>query len=284
MKVFLKSFLLLIFCLLVSVNILWAKETTSQAKALVNPYSFKVGPDMRYINYEEDALDMEIDGFMYGVSGEINYHGISEGKAPLMASLSVEFLVGEMDYDGGTWAGDPAKADTDDWIFHARELLGYDFFVNGNHLITPFVGIAYRYWNDEIDGIGGYEREIQYWYSPIGVQTLSRLSDQWTLGLSAEYNLFWSGLVKSHLSDVSPVVNDPSVSQDFGDGYGLRFSADFIRKFSDRHSMVIEPYITYWDIDDSDFATLREQGVPVGWVYEPANETLSYGLRVSFGF
>lgn len=284
MKVFLKSFLLLIFFLFVFVNISWAKGTATQAKALVNAYSFKIGPDMRYVSYEEDSIDIEIDGFMYGVSGEIAYHGISDGKAPLMSILSVELLAGEMDYDGGTWGGDSVKADTDDWIFQARELLGYDFFVKGNHLITPFVGIGYRYWNDEIDGIGGYEREIQYWYSPIGVQTLSRLSDQWTLGLSAEYDIFWTGRVKSHLSDVSPGFNDPSVSQDFGDGYGLRFSADFTRKFSDRYSMVIEPYITYWDIDDSDLATLRFQGVPVGRVYEPANETLSYGLRVSFGF
>ena len=40
------------------------------------------------------------------------------------------------------------------------------------------------------EGYGGVEREIKYWYSPLGLKTYSQLSDNWTWGMSVEYDLF----------------------------------------------------------------------------------------------
>jgi hypothetical protein len=110
---------------------------------------------------------------MYGAIGSYTCHD------EIMFHTSLEYTQGVIDYDGATPDGTSLKEDADDWIFEWRGLVGYDFTPSG-HLITPFLGVGYRYWNDEIDGPSGYEREITYWYSPIGIETISPLSGAWT--------------------------------------------------------------------------------------------------------
>lgn len=277
MKETLRNCLLISICFFVSSTVAFADDI----KPIVPKHSFGIGLETMYFDYEEESVDMEEDGFMYGLIGKYTYHGDKK----LMISATLEYAAGDdLDYDGQTQGGTPIKEDTDDWIVECRGLIGYDYAFKEKHLITPFIGIAYRYWNDDIGGMGGYEREIEYWYSPISVKTVSPLSDKWTWGLTAEYDLFWSGKVKSYFSDVDPGLNDPKVDQDFGDGYGLRFSVRFEREFARNYALSIEPYIRYWDIDKSDTETLSYYGTPIAYVYEPENETISYGLRLSFEF
>ena len=104
------------------------------------------------------------------------------------------------------------------------------------------------------------------------------------MGISAEYDLFLAGKVKSHLSDVHPSLNDPENDQDFGEGYGIKVSLKIDKKFSRDYGLSIEPYITYWDIDKSDTSTLTFDGIPIGYGFEPANETIAYGLRLNISF
>jgi hypothetical protein len=93
------------------------------------------------------------------------------------------------------------------------------------------------------------------------------------------------GKVKSHLSDLFYGLNDPEVDQNAGDGYGLRFSLRFNRAFANSSALSIEPYITYWDIDDSDPELVTLFGAPTGVaVVEPENETTTYGLRIGWQF
>ncbi len=268
-------------CLLVGICFLFSAAVTfaNDAGSIVPKHGFELGLETFYFDYEEDGL-MEEDGFMYGLIGSYTYHGDNK----LMINTSLEFGLGELDYDGQTWEGTPLKGDNDDWIVEWRGLVGYDYVLRGNEVVTSFVGIGYRYWNDDMDFTGGYEREIAYWYSPIGVKTDSSLSDNWTWGISVEYDLFWSGKVKSHLSDIDPGLNDPEVDQDFGDGYGLRFSLHFKRKFTGNYALSIEPFIRYWDIDKSDTDTLTYYGIPIAYVWEPENDTMSYGCRLNLEF
>ncbi len=262
-----------------------AKRKTYRVSApFVPEHNFAIGLVTTYFDYDEPKV-MEEDGFMYGVVGGYTYHGINK----LMINASLEYSSGDLDYDGETWDGTPVREDTDDWIVECRFLVGHDYVLRGSmgyrkHLITPFIGIGYRYWNDDIDGIGGYEREVEYLYSPIGLKTVSLLSDNWKWGISIEYDFFWGGKVKSHLSDAVPGLNDPEVDQDFADGYGVRLSLRFKREFASNYALSIEPYIRYWDIDKSETETLTYYGTPVGYVWEPKNDTTSYGFRLSFEF
>ena len=241
--------------------------------------SFSMGFDARYLEYEEEDL-MEEDGWLYGVVGRYTHHG----KNHFMFETSLNYVFGELDYDGQTWGGTPIEEDTDDWIFEGRVLLGGDFKIKSSSIITFFTGVGYRYWNDDIDGSGGYEREIEYWYLPIGVEATCASIKNWILGIRVEYDLFLGGSVKSHLSDVHPSFNDPKVDQDFGDGYGVKASLQIDRKLSKNYGLSIEPYITYWDIDESDTSTLTVYGIPVAYVVEPENETTAYGMRLTISF
>ena len=256
----------------------FGKRIDDKAK-LLPKNSFKLGLDGRYLEYEEKDV-MEEDGWLYGIVGRYIYHGSNN----FMFETSVNYVFGELKYDGETWGGTPVEEDADDWIIEGRVLFGGDYRINNNNAVTFFTGVGYRYWNDEIDAPGGYEREIQYWYLPIGIKTISSLNNSWTCGMSIEYDLFLSGEVKSHLSDIDPSLNDPKNDQDFGDGYGIKFSLKFDKKLTGDAGVSIEPYITYWDIDKSDTATLTYYGTPIGYGFEPANETIAYGLQLNISF
>ena len=246
----------------------------------VSPHRFGVALVANYFDYEEPSL-IGIDGFMYGLQGNYTYR---DRRIKVVLHASLEATFGNLNYDGRTFAGTPVQDDTDDWIVEPRLWGGYDFVLKGKHVVTPFIGFAYRYWNDKIGGAGGYEREISYLYSPIGVETRSPLAGEWDWGISAEYDLFWSGRVKSHLSDVDPFVNDPVVDQDRGTGYGVRLAFRFDRELTNRLALKIEPYAIYWRVGGTDAAILTLAGDPVASVYEPTNNTTTYGLRVHFVF
>lgn len=231
--------------------------------------SLKIGLEYSNFNYEEPGL-MELEGSMYGIIGSY-VHQSDDG---LKFSLSLGYFSGsDLDYTGRTWGGAPLTAKTDDYIVELRALLGVKTF---------FAGIGYRYWNDKAKVTGGYEREILYWYVPIGIETSSPLSEKWAWGIKAEYDFFLMGTVYSYLSQAAAGLNNPEVDQD--SGYGFRFSLEFKREPGNLYSLSIEPFFIYWDIDESDRATLTQYGVPIGYVYEPENETTNYGIRVNFYF
>lgn len=238
-----------------------------------------------YFEYQEPDVDVKVDGFMYGVIGSYTHHD----KNKLMVHASLELSGGTLEYDGQTWGGTPVKEDTLDWIVEGRFLVGHDYFLGGpigyrRHFITPYIGLGLRYWYNDTEGSGGYAREVRYWYFPIGMKINGRLSDHWKWRINAEYDFFLGGRVKSHFSDVHPGFNDPVVDQDLGEGDGFRFALGFTRKLDKMCALSIEPYITYWDIDESDISLLTFYGMPDTYIIEPANKTTSYGLRISLEF
>ena len=243
-------------------------------------HTFEIGLGVTFLDYEEDLEDLsvELDGFMHGVIGSYTYHN------KIMFSASVEYSTGDLHYYGYRQIGTPVATGGEDWIVECRGLFGYDYVIRGSRVLTPFLGIGYRYWNDDIQGYGGYEREIEYWYSPIGLKTCSPLSDNWTWGISLEYDLFWDG--KGNTSSLNDPEFDRFPEFDQDSGYGARFSLQFNSQLNKHCSLSIEPYIMYWNIDQSEIVTVYEAPWPLPSLYaqEPDNETTSYGLRVSVEF
>ena len=229
----------------------------------------RIGPVFSAFNYEEPGL-MELDGTLYGVIG--SYTQWSENGLGVTLSLSYAFG-SDTEYTGSTWGGTPVTAKADDYIVEFRGLLA------GRNL---FAGIGYRYWNNEVKAPGGYEREILYWYVPVGIEASAPLSERWIGRISAEYDFFISGAVTSYLSQAVAGSNDPENEQD--SGYGYRFSVEFKRELPELYALSIEPFFIYWDIDESDWALLTQYGVPKGYIYEPENETKTYGVVVTLYF
>jgi hypothetical protein len=248
------------------------------AQPVVPEHAFTIAPSVFHFLYEEPDVDIEVDGDMYGILGGYTYH-----KKALL-STSIEYCQGDLKYDGYTQEGVPLEGDTEDWMLEWRALLGLDFPI-GKCLLTPFSGIGYRYWNNKGEGSAFYEREITYWYSPIGLQFFGAFSPSWTFGMSGEYDYLWSGKAETDLSDV--LYGLPRVHLNFNQqgGYGLRGSLWIKAQLARHFALSVEPFIRYWDIDESDPEPLIYFGGPTGLVViEPANRTTEYGVLLNLIF
>lgn len=229
---------------------------------------------VEHVEYEESGLMEEI-GWLQGVAGKFETR-LAERA---MLQLQAEAVTGGMDYDGHYSDGSPATTDTDDFIFEARALAGWDFRLHPQVGLTPYSGLGWRYWNDMIRGTGGYEREIVYWYLPLGVQATALSGDGlWRLGAQAEYDHLLWGQATSHLGDA--VAGWDTVENDQHSGWGLRASISAERSLGADWSLVVEPFFSYWDIAKSDEADLTSGGRVIGRAWEPANTTTTWGLRL----
>lgn len=250
--------------------------------------TLEMGTEVSYFNYEEPGV-MEEDGMMYGVYGSYDIlleDLIPESRLGEGSTLGFDalFKYGQVDYESPTSG---TLDDIDDFMFEISGNWGYQFAVGDTTKLTPYIGLGYRYLNDDSSGkrtsIGhyGYERESNYFYLPIGVKTLTDLTDQWSIGLNAEFDVFLSGKQKSHLEDVASSLSTLENDQD--KGYGVRGSLQLVRQ-SDRVDLSIEPFVRYWDIDESSVATINCGGTPCALGYEPKNESLDVGVRLGVQF
>ncbi len=254
-------------------------------------HSFEVGPELYYFNYEEtrsnfdqDETIMEEEGIFYGVTGAYTFREwVSEsgeqdsldGKG-LILRAEGRFAVGTVDYDGQTWGGEPLTInDIDDHTMELRPLIGFSSMSKTGEGVL-YTGFGYRYLNDDMSKFsGGYERESNYYYIPIGITgTGLENADGWTTGLTFEFDCLLKGLQKSHLSDAGLGLSDVENKQN--KGWGLRASMRFIR----RGNMAFEPFVRLWVIDDSEVEII-EDGVAG---YEPENETFEVGVNIMMRF
>jgi hypothetical protein len=235
-------------------------------------HTLELGPEISYITYKEPSI-MKEEGMMYGISGSYAYHN------KLMLKAEGRGSWGQVDYSS------PISGSMDninDYMLELRGLGGYDFSVSTASVITPYIGIGYRYLNDDMSGkvsstgAAGYEREISYVYSPIGIEAITRLENRWSIGAILEYDYFWDGTVKSHMGAI-PGYYDIESDQD--KGYGLRGSVKFQKK-SEKLDFAIEPFIRYWNIKKS-----KTTADPVGnlWI-EPKNNSTEFGIKLAIMF
>ena len=249
---------------------------------------FDVGSEIYYYEYEEPGV-MDQEGMFYGLRlgytdrgwlSDAPHSSAADGGPMFRAEGRLAF--GQVDYDGGiidfgTGNVTPySMDDIDDWVFEGRLLLGVDW-LRRSALSTVYLGLGYRYLNDDASSDpAGYERESNYLYVPVGFQFDSSHTTGWSFGFGAEFDIFIAGDQRSHLSDVGPMYSDVDMHQD--SGYGYRASVKLQHKSEDG-VFVVEPFIRYWDIDDSDF-----EYASFGTVWEPANETTEYGLAILWMF
>lgn len=239
--------------------------------------SWTVGPQISYIEYNEPDV-MKEKGLMYGVAGSYTYN-----KGFVLKAEGL-FSYGKVDY---TSPGSGDLNSIDDYLFEMRALGGYELKISDTFNITPFLGFGYRYLRDDTagrvttTGARGYLRESNYYYSPIGVEFLFITDKEWSIDTILEYDYFWQGKQKSHLSNAISNLNDVENTQN--SGYGLRASIAFKKK-SPGIEYIFEPFIKYWNIDRSDLSSVTYSGVLVGYGYEPKNTSTEIGILFAVGF
>ncbi|HDZ76536.1 MAG TPA: hypothetical protein ENH41_00420 [Candidatus Omnitrophica bacterium] len=237
----------------------------------------ELATEISYVTYEEPDV-MEEEGLMCGISGIYAYNNNFMFKAESKISW------GAQDYSS-TSTG--SVDNIDNLMFEVRGLVGRSFDAFSQTSITPYIGFGYRYLNDDSSGMTtstghvGYERESNYYYSPIGIETLTELDNGWLLGFMVEYDIFWKGKQKSHLSDANLGFAD--LENDQNDGYGIRGSVKFLKK-RENTDLLIEPFIKYWDIDKSEEVNVTYSGIIIGRGYEPKNNSTEIGIKVAIRF
>lgn len=270
-----KHRLIAALCLLVALS-----SAAVAADGELSPH-LRSGADIGYtiasFRYREPGL-MKETGILHGVAAAYTDHAMNV----IMLRMEGEFMLGELDYDGEYWNGTPVTGDTDDLLLDVRGLAGYDF-VFDKWALTPFAGLGYRYWYDDIKVSGGYERNISQLYLPVGFETGSSVGP-WRWGVRGEYDLLLAGWVKSYLSQAVAGYNDPENEQNFGTGWGTRASVYAEYDLGGRYSLALEPYYRYWRVEDSETDDLTLNGARIGSVYEPSNRTTIWGLKALFQF
>ncbi|MBU4346166.1 MAG: porin family protein [Candidatus Omnitrophica bacterium] len=260
--------------------------------------ALELGAEVSQITYKEPGV-MEEKGMMYGIVGSYTYRGCVYPSPPeidrTMLRAEAKGSWGQVDYkNSGT------LDNINDYILEFRGLGGYDFSVFTESTLTPYIGFGYRYLNDDMSGkitstnAVGYERESNYIYSPIGVEVITPLKNDWSIGATAEYDIFWWGQQKSHLSDARLYSSTwgyytyPDVENDQEKGYGIRGSIK-LQKESEKLDFVIEPYIKYWNIKRSTEVTASTTSENGLWIItstfvEPKNNSTEIGVKVAVKF
>ena len=270
--------------------------------------TWHVGPEAYYYKYEEKGF-MQLEGMYYGInlgftsrnwlptSPELSSEAMDIAFWKLMLRGEARFAFGDVNYDAPGWG---SIDNVDDRTFEARLLVGPDFPTETT-MFTLFTGIGYRYLHNDTRRTAvdpaAYERESQYLYLPLGAEMTSQLNDGWSWGLSAELDVLLWGNQRSHIPGYYANVDyyyyyyyqyyyyqwAESFDTYQPRGYGLRASAK-LQKKGDKIDLIIEPFIRYWKINESEIEW-EYRGANLYYFHrEPTNNTIEAGVRVILTF
>lgn len=272
----------------------------------------------QHYRYEEpDAtVDISISGLKLG--GEYTGTWVFSPRGHWFAQLNARLTGGPADYDGWCrpWQIEPSATSANgyalrlgtrskcteqndsDWFTEGRVMLGKDL-IGTAWSVSPFMGIGVRHLANGITGHANF-RTDEYLYVPVGLTLRTTVRSTRALGLTVEYDhlirgwqttrnsLLGSGTVPATSTAPAFTIGDfTDLSFDQHDGHAFRATA--MVPVTDRWS--IQPYYTYWRVDDSPVTT-GSVAYAVGGVtvrgqlnaYEPLNTTAELGVKVALRF
>lgn len=190
----------------------------------------EIGFETSHITYKEPNL-MEQKGIMCGANIAFTYRGwlppLSSDNDRSMLKIEARGSHGQVDY---TSVSTGSSDGIDDYMFEFRGLGGYSFFISDRSIITPYVGYGYRYLNDDsagkisTTGAAGYKRQSNYYYAPIGIESITVFEEGGSIRVKLEYDYFCRGKQKSFLGAFPGYVD---IENNQSDGYGYRASIRF---------------------------------------------------------
>jgi len=246
--------------------------------------AWTIAPEVFYYRYREPGV-MTNEGTLYGVVGSYTFRdaryddgsALDAGEADVTSWSTVRFegrlAFGEVDYDGSFMDGTPlSTSGSDDLLLDVR-LLGGREWRPARFADAAYFGLGYRYLNDDSsEQLGGYERESNYLYVPLGARKDFDLAGRWDLGLNGEFDVLIVGRQISHLSDADPDL--PDVRNWQWPGFGAAVTAELHHR-GERFDLAVAPFVRYWWVAESD----TSQGY-----YEPENNTVECGLSFILRF
>lgn len=263
------------------------------------------------------------NGTLNGLYGSTSWWGplhtwsdlLSMNEMPNFGRLEAEISKGRIDY----WSNVTGKIKgKDSWDFDARILIGWDHIVNNNTDITPYFGAGFQRFVDKNGGWEDWliEHYVQYpivtymIYLPIGVETHTKLNEQWDVNFKLEGDVYIYGQSAYHLHDASGpfLMQDvntgiihqviPSITDaPLNGGYGFRTSFKLIKKYK-YCDFYIEPFFKYFFLNKSNAvqekASITDSGSqyvsvypdksPYKALWTAKNSTINVGARAGIEF
>ena len=263
-------------------------------------HRFEIGPELFWYAYEEPGL-MDMEGWLYGVDARLSFYhprvrqieqpgDTADDQPPMMRVRREQFIFvlhgryaqGKTDYDGALL--DEARtpytiSSIDATTYEVRLLAGYAPFMTDTAYTAFFLGFGYRYKDDDSSfDPAGYKRESTYRYLPVALRHYRQTAGGQHWAFSLEYAHLMSG---EQISDLRP-FDGPRLRKKQNDGFGLRAAAA-LSGATGRFDWTLEPFVRYWDIDDSELVFVRTPG-GVAVFLEPENTTWEVGLSARFVF
>jgi len=266
--------ILVIFCAL---GFIWpqasfAADSNENSNGKSSFYS--IGVSSGWVNYLEPGY-ISFYGVMSGIDGvlQINTQSMFDFR------LEGDLLYGNIQYDGqvtdrlGNSA--PLKAGANDYMTMFRIKPELDFALGAGFDLVFNAGFGYRYLNDRVNSSSGYQREIAYLFFPLGLRTEYKINTKCSLTFDGEYDFFWYGKVKSHLSDIDPTKPDVTNTQSSSLNFGYRAFLEY-QVLIGSIWWGFKPYYQYWSVENSDRAPYVSGQVLI----EPKNSSSMGGLII----
>lgn len=253
-------------------SLLTQKGELNRKKRYYNNFALRFNLGISSLEYQEPTI-MIIEGrpISIGIALEtikpIYIHGIFERK-----SFSGT-------YQGSLNNGTPFNSTTSDTLYNAKIHLGIPIRPDKKYHFAPYLGLASRYWLNDIEGTGAYKRDIFYLYLPIGLNFSYFINHEWEIGFDVSYLFFLKGKVKSYLTEVG---FQEDAENDQGSGAGKRLDLN-IRKRYDTVEVSLGLFVETWSIDQSSASSVFLNEITTTTVFEPKNETAETGLIASLG-
>ncbi len=222
---------------------------------------------------EQGNLLLREDGLLPGIE-----FGYDVSSGPDTIAMRIAVWDGNVDYEGQTQTGNPLSTTTDTTITNYSVAFMRDI---RNHPVSLIVSLGMRRWDRHIrrTALTNSLYEIYYWpyYMLSGESTLFE-QDKFDVKASLSVGRSFSSTMDLHISGYdTTTLNLPS-------GNTFRLGIPISYQWKPDRTLNIEPYFHYWHFDRSRREPLYRNGVIVGQVHEPENETTSFGVSLSMQF
>lgn len=216
--------------------------------------------------YEEPGV-MSQWGNMYGIDASLNVR--PDEEKPLFFNFQLALNMGEVDYTSNSTGSIDGEEN------NRQEIRGLVGSKNGK--FAPYIGFGIRRLENDSEGMtsttnnAGYKRVSKYFYVPVGLMVDLISNEDIKIIGKAEYD----HLIIGRQTSDQVHINGKKIKNKQTDGYGYRFSLQFLMPIDDSKDVFFEPFYEYWDIAVSD--------VHLG-DYEPQNTTEEFGVKIGLSF
>lgn len=227
---------------------------------------------------------MKESGPLYGVKGSLQ---IINGERWFLAP-SLSYKMGTSKYEGALMNGTPLEMDSHNAILDGEVLLGKFIPIGSSSHYRSYLGLQYHSLTNKEDQNNpyDYDRFISQYSLLVGLGFMSQTSSNLIWSMDITYFQLLQGIVKTELSDATPLL--PNIVNQQNKGKGGQFTFSLSVPYNQQQNRIgVEGSYLYRHIEDSEpqYVSVPMENRSVSFSFEePENTTQSYALTFFLQF